>query len=322
VSPGGTEVGLSPKHGYNYLMKQVNDTQKAVEELDKAVDDRLHHGGDNMLTPTTTGHATLFSYIQSLYVQGVHNIIAKVNGFSDMPRQEWGFTLIAVNGEGDLWDIQLIEALTSRIFVRQLNTNYSWLQDDWSRVVVSPATEEIVFHRGDSMGSSRLVKNSSANADYGFSIRDYTSAGAEARINVIASEQVVSAAFKGADGELTNYELLHTGNFWHIAAPAGLVRSFKSVKTEEEINSAVDAFIADTKDNGQETFLLEVTLSSVVPSDLYFITIRKHMNNYVTVTGHGVISETENNIHRRKVNNVWTPWKLSSGGNVLPATVE
>ncbi len=33
VSPNGTEVGLSRQHGYNYLMKQVNDAQKAVNTL-------------------------------------------------------------------------------------------------------------------------------------------------------------------------------------------------------------------------------------------------------------------------------------------------
>lgn len=35
VSPNGTEVGLSEQHGYNYLMKQVNATQKAIMELDE-----------------------------------------------------------------------------------------------------------------------------------------------------------------------------------------------------------------------------------------------------------------------------------------------
>lgn len=34
VSPNGAEVGLSPQHGYNYLMRQVNNSQKALEELD------------------------------------------------------------------------------------------------------------------------------------------------------------------------------------------------------------------------------------------------------------------------------------------------
>lgn len=34
VSPGGVEAGLSAQHGYNYLMKQVNNSQKGLEELD------------------------------------------------------------------------------------------------------------------------------------------------------------------------------------------------------------------------------------------------------------------------------------------------
>lgn len=34
VTPGGTEAGLSEQHGFNYLMKQVNNAQKAINELD------------------------------------------------------------------------------------------------------------------------------------------------------------------------------------------------------------------------------------------------------------------------------------------------
>lgn len=36
VSPGGTEVGLTPQHGYNYLNMQVNAVQKAAQEIDAA----------------------------------------------------------------------------------------------------------------------------------------------------------------------------------------------------------------------------------------------------------------------------------------------
>lgn len=39
VSPGGTEVGLTPQHGYNYLNRQVNAVQKAVQEIDAAFED-------------------------------------------------------------------------------------------------------------------------------------------------------------------------------------------------------------------------------------------------------------------------------------------
>ena len=33
VSPNGTEVGLSEKHGYNYLMQQVNAAQTAINNI-------------------------------------------------------------------------------------------------------------------------------------------------------------------------------------------------------------------------------------------------------------------------------------------------
>ena len=36
VSPGGTEVGLTLQHGYNYLNMQVNAAQKAAQEIDAA----------------------------------------------------------------------------------------------------------------------------------------------------------------------------------------------------------------------------------------------------------------------------------------------
>lgn len=39
VSPGGTEVGLTPQHGYNYLNRQVNAVQKAAQEIDVAFED-------------------------------------------------------------------------------------------------------------------------------------------------------------------------------------------------------------------------------------------------------------------------------------------
>lgn len=39
VSPGGTEVGLTKQHGFNYLMQQVNNSQKAVKEINEAFPD-------------------------------------------------------------------------------------------------------------------------------------------------------------------------------------------------------------------------------------------------------------------------------------------
>lgn len=36
VSPSGTDVGLTPQHGYNYLNEQVNDAQRAINTLNNA----------------------------------------------------------------------------------------------------------------------------------------------------------------------------------------------------------------------------------------------------------------------------------------------
>ena len=39
VSPGGTEAGLTEKHGYNYLMQQVNATQEAFNSAKETIED-------------------------------------------------------------------------------------------------------------------------------------------------------------------------------------------------------------------------------------------------------------------------------------------
>lgn len=39
ISPNGTEVGMTEQHGYNYLMKQVNNTQTEVNGINEALQD-------------------------------------------------------------------------------------------------------------------------------------------------------------------------------------------------------------------------------------------------------------------------------------------
>ena len=50
VSPGGTEVGLSEKHGYNYQSKQINAAQKAINELNEAFEKVLSLDGSDTMT--------------------------------------------------------------------------------------------------------------------------------------------------------------------------------------------------------------------------------------------------------------------------------
>lgn len=48
VSPGGVEVGLSEKHGYNYQSKQINEAQKAINALNEAFEKALSTEGGTM----------------------------------------------------------------------------------------------------------------------------------------------------------------------------------------------------------------------------------------------------------------------------------
>lgn len=63
VSPNGTEVGLDEQHGYNYLMKQVNNSQRAINELDAAYGDVSTRIGS---TVDTGGTATAGSVMGKL----------------------------------------------------------------------------------------------------------------------------------------------------------------------------------------------------------------------------------------------------------------
>lgn len=70
VAPTGAEVGLSNQHGYNYLMKQVNNAQKASTALNEgklglhaAADNGVVASGDNYVrlgngTQICWGHIT------------------------------------------------------------------------------------------------------------------------------------------------------------------------------------------------------------------------------------------------------------------------
>lgn len=68
VSPGGIEVGLSEKHGYNYLMHQVNLSQKAINEISQAFKNLIEIDEENpkvsvvtTLTHTKAGTIHVFT---------------------------------------------------------------------------------------------------------------------------------------------------------------------------------------------------------------------------------------------------------------------
>lgn len=56
VAPTGAEVGLDTQHGYNYLMRQVNNAQKAATALNEGKLG-LHDAADNGVVASGDGYA-------------------------------------------------------------------------------------------------------------------------------------------------------------------------------------------------------------------------------------------------------------------------
>lgn len=48
ISPNGTETGLTKQHGYNYLMEQVNQTERAVNEITESMGNIISVEGSPM----------------------------------------------------------------------------------------------------------------------------------------------------------------------------------------------------------------------------------------------------------------------------------
>lgn len=89
ISPNGTEVGLTEKHGYNYLMKQVNDTQTEVNDINTALTDvaqqatveeinnKIGEESDADTQPTLFGR---LAQLKKVLVEKLAEVLTKVTG--------------------------------------------------------------------------------------------------------------------------------------------------------------------------------------------------------------------------------------------------
>lgn len=60
VAPTGAEVGLDEQHGYNYLMRQVNNAQKAAKAIAAALLNYTYPVGSLYMSAEATSPASLF----------------------------------------------------------------------------------------------------------------------------------------------------------------------------------------------------------------------------------------------------------------------
>lgn len=89
VSPNGTETGLTEQHGYNYLMKQVNDTQTEVNGINEALPDvaqqatveeinnKIGTEGDADTQPTLFGR---LAQLKKVLLEKLAEVLTKVTG--------------------------------------------------------------------------------------------------------------------------------------------------------------------------------------------------------------------------------------------------
>lgn len=89
VSPNGTETGLTEQHGYNYLMKQVNNTQTEVNNINDALTDvaqqvtvkeinnKIGTEADADTQPTLFGR---LAQLKNVLVEKLAEVLTKVTG--------------------------------------------------------------------------------------------------------------------------------------------------------------------------------------------------------------------------------------------------
>lgn len=89
ISPNGTEVGLTEQYGYNYLMKQVNDTQTEVNNINDALPDvaqqatveeinnKIGTEGDADTQPTLFGR---LAQLKNVLLEKLAELLTKVTG--------------------------------------------------------------------------------------------------------------------------------------------------------------------------------------------------------------------------------------------------
>lgn len=89
ISPNGTETGLTEQHGYNYLMKQVNNTQTEVNNINGALPDVAQQATVNEINnkigteSDADTQPTLFgrlAQLKNVLVEKLAEVLTKVTG--------------------------------------------------------------------------------------------------------------------------------------------------------------------------------------------------------------------------------------------------
>ena len=111
VSPDGVSAGLTPQHGYNYLMQQVNNAQAAAEQVGAAIPQLADTDLSNLNTP----QLALTNLGAGVRSNGVLNPLALVNQVGQTSySNQTGSTEYAFDGrKGVLYDVSIQDGVES-----------------------------------------------------------------------------------------------------------------------------------------------------------------------------------------------------------------
>ena len=204
ISPNGVEVGLSERHGYNYLMEQVNKVQEAANEIKEASSDaapknHAHTGSDgtpqisyNNLTdrptsfPANGGNAETATRLQTartIQTNLASTSAASFNGTANVTPGVTGVLPVANGGTGvnnastaaQILAANAAKLQTARTLLTNLNTITPASFDGSANVTIGIQGILAVTQGGTGTISSDYISEITArNAQVAFSTMGYT----------------------------------------------------------------------------------------------------------------------------------------------------
>lgn len=250
VTPGGTEAGLSEQHGFNYLMKQVNNTQKAVNELDESSASSYLTKDRQDLNQVSQFSPIVLGWFNSMADEQVKNFLLRIyiEG-SPLEGGEWRLTITRITEAiGTIVAIkQQADVTVGGVIVKTcsiINKNFtSWKEAPHIDRVVSKSGDTITgnltidghvtmkgnnraFRFEDSTDRTAFLEKSSLPAsEFGiYNSKDTNNRSALVLAPETATENNLLSLFTFVDGALVQRNVIHTGNLAHYlgVTPASL----------------------------------------------------------------------------------------------------
>lgn len=231
VSPGGTEVGLTEKHGYNYLMKQVNNSQKAINELDAEMAETntllaKKYSPDNKPTPEDLGAArdTDTMVIRLVNIDGkpirelscgVYRLMGGNYPWKPGWCSGWGILDVKRLPSSDWGTIYLSDTVNKRYAEGSVNWNTGeirWDELATTYYAVDKAGDTMTGALGINNGHMLIEGNAQGGAVWFRSAKDdLNNSGAVAHYHGLGVDQALKYE-RWTNGSVVQYSILHTRN--------------------------------------------------------------------------------------------------------------